>query len=78
MREQPASVFGVEWIVRTAEASGESMHLSFFTGVLINICTRSIAHQNVYFKKSILTHCTFLTVHEAVVAALLNDSQVTF
>jgi len=51
MRGQPARVFRVERVVRRAEVSGESTHLSSFTSVLINVCVRNNAHQKVYFKR---------------------------
>jgi len=47
-REQPARVFGMEWVVCRAEVSGESTHPSSFTSVPINTWARSIAHQKVF------------------------------
>jgi hypothetical protein len=77
-REQPAGVFGMEWVVWRAELSGESTHLSSFTSVLVIHAHEALLIRKFFVKQSILTHWTFLTTYEGVIGTLLDDSQVTF
>jgi len=76
MREHPARVFGIKW----ADVPGESTHLSSSTSVLINICTRNIAHQKGCFERIDYDSpdASDYVYSRVSALALLDDLQVTF
>jgi len=65
----------VELVVQRADVSSESTHLSSFTLVLIH---EPLLATKFPLEESVLTHWTFLTTYEGVLAAHLDDSQVTW